>query len=357
MPTREPIDVLLVSPGTTAGWRRVDSDFTRLLTDLGLSVASATTEFRIARHLRRTMALTDLAEAAAMRRALGKALRRYRPRAIIYSSTQAAMLQPKRRLGGAGIRFDALTTVNRPGVLNFLQHLLEKRALRRVAVLLPSGMSPASRVPPALLADTRVVALPLSIDLPAETASQRQPIVLCYAGNPDKKCLDLIGRAWALANTGERRLVVTGIDPAAGSGFLAARSVPEPGRLEWAGAVAPGEFRALTSEAEVFLSASRFEDYGLAQLEALADGALLVTTPSPGPYEALAIARELEPRLVASNASPQAIARVLDAAFESSQPERAAYREHARGLVMPYARAELRSRVEREVLPILLPGS
>ena len=118
MATPEPIDVLLVSPGTTAGWRRVDSDFASLLTDLGLSVATATTEFRIARHLRKTMALTDLAEAAAMRRALGKALRRYRPRAIVYSSPQAAMLQSKRRLKGAGVRFDApiRQEAGRPGM-------------------------------------------------------------------------------------------------------------------------------------------------------------------------------------------------------------------------------------------------
>ena len=37
---------------------------------------------------------------------------------------------------------------------------------------------------------------------------------------------------------------------------------------------------------------------GMAQLEALADGCLLVTTPAPGPYAALPIARELDPRLV-----------------------------------------------------------
>ena len=66
---RTTVDVLLVSPGTTAGWRRLDAHAAAALRDLGLSVAVATSEFRIARHLRRTMQLTDLAEAAAMRRA------------------------------------------------------------------------------------------------------------------------------------------------------------------------------------------------------------------------------------------------------------------------------------------------
>jgi hypothetical protein len=239
-------------------------------------------------------------------------------------------------------------------VRNFLQHRLERRALQRVAVLLPSGMDAASRVPRSVLEQSRVVALPIAIEVPAAPAAERQPVAVCYAGNPDKKGLDLVVRAWSLARTQGRRLVVTGIDATRGRAFLAARSVPEPEGLEWAGSLEPERFRALTRTAEVFASASRFEDYGLAQLEALADGALLATNPSPGPYEALGLARELEPLLVAPDSSPQALARVVDLAFEASPPARAAYRERARALVAPYAPAELRSRVEREVLPLLL---
>jgi hypothetical protein len=58
------------------------------------------------------------------------------------------------------------------------------------------------------------------------------------------------------------------------------------------------EYRALVRRARVFVCAPRREDYGIAQLEALADGCLLVSTPAPGPYAALPIARMLDPRLV-----------------------------------------------------------
>ena len=74
----------------------------------------------------------------------------------------------------------------------------------------------------------------------------------------------------------------------------------------YAGLLAPGEegvrvvgrlsredYRALVRRARVFICAPRREDYGLAQLEALADGCQLVSTPSPGPYVALSIARRL----------------------------------------------------------------
>ena len=42
MAAREPIDVLLVSPGTTAGWRRADAELAAGFEQLGLSVATCT---------------------------------------------------------------------------------------------------------------------------------------------------------------------------------------------------------------------------------------------------------------------------------------------------------------------------
>jgi len=116
------------------------------------------------------------------------------------------------------------------------------------------------------------------------------------------------------------------------------------------------EHRALVARAEVYLSASRIEEYGVAQLEALAGGALLVTTPSAGPYEALPLSRRLEPALVAAERSPQALAEALRAALELPEPARAEYRERARMLVAPYSREELRRRLEQDVLPALLPA-
>ena len=70
------------------------------------------------------------------------------------------------------------------------------------------------------------------------------------------------------------------------------------GGVRFAGMLPRAEYRALLRRARVFVCAPRREDYGIAQLEALADGCVLVTTPSPGPYAALPLARELDARLV-----------------------------------------------------------
>jgi glycosyltransferase involved in cell wall biosynthesis len=354
--TREQVDVLFVSPGTTAGWRRADAALVDVLRELGVSVSLVRSEMRVARHFRRTMQLTDLAEAAAMRRALSRALRRTRPRAIVYSTTQSTMLQPAARLRGAAVRFDALAAVNRPGRANALQHRLERRALTRAALLLPWGLDPALRVPEDVRRRSRAVALPVAINTAPSAKGPRDPIAVTYAGNPDKKGLELVAEAWRLAAPEGRRLVVTGVDAAAGRAHLRDRGVTEPAGIEWAGMLPEKDHRTLIARAEIYLSASRIEEYGVAQLEALAAGALLVTTPSAGPYEALPLARRLEPGIVGADRSPQALSAALRTALELPEVARSAYRERARELVSPYSREELRRRLEREVLPSLLPN-
>jgi glycosyltransferase involved in cell wall biosynthesis len=348
------VDVLLVSPGTTAGWRRADAELADVLRELGVSVSVVRSDMRFARHFRRTMQLTDLAEAAAMRRAVSRALRHTEPRAILFSTTQATMLQPGTRLRGAAVRFDALAAQNRPGRANALQHGLERRALGLAAMLLPWGLDPAARVPEELVGTSRVVALPVAIG-PIPAADDREPVALTYAGNPDKKGLEIIAAAWCAAAPPGRRLIVTGIGAEAGRAYLRRHGVAEPSGLEWAGMLAEDEHRALLGRAELYVSASRIEEYGVAQLEALSAGALLVTTPSAGPYEALPLARQLEPDLVAAERTPEALADALRAAVDLTEDARANYRDGARELVAPYSRDELRRRLEDQVLPLLLP--
>jgi glycosyltransferase involved in cell wall biosynthesis len=347
------VDILLVSPGTTAGWRKADAQLVDLLESENLTVAVATSEFKIARHLRRTVPMTDLAEAAAMRRATTQALRAYEPRAILFSGSQTAMLQPRSRVARAGIRFDALAADNRPGRANTIQHLLERRALRRARALLPWGLDPARRMPERLLRTNGVVALPVPVVARGDVPDPKDPIVVCYAGNPHKKGLDLIAAAWPDIDVEDRRLMVTGIDADRGRAFLRSRDITEPPGLEWTGHLSEDAHRELQSRAEIFLSASRFEDYGIAQLEAPGMGALLVTTPSAGPYEVLPLARRLEPALVARDSSPDALSLALRAALEMPEPARRDYRARAAELLAPYSVEELRRRVREQVLPLL----
>jgi glycosyltransferase involved in cell wall biosynthesis len=121
--------------------------------------------------------------------------------------------------------------------------------------------------------------------------------------------------------------------------------VPGEG-VESAGLVSPQAFRALLRRARVYVTAPRREDYGLAQLEALAEGAILVTTPAPGPYAALTIASDLDPRLVSDD-----LAGALRAALQDPVP---GYAERAAQGLAPYRRAAVDRTVADELLPRLL---
>ena len=119
------------------------------------------------------------------------------------------------------------------------------------------------------------------------------------------------------------------------------------GTVRFAGLVPREEYRALLRRSRAFLSAPRREDYGIAQLEALADGCVLVTTPAPGPYVAAPIARRIDNRLVGPRL---AIRAALDA-------PRADYAERAAAALEPFSPAAVDRVVAEELLPRLLSGN
>ena len=91
-------------------------------------------------------------------------------------------------------------------------------------------------------------------------------------------------------------------------------------------------------------AAPRREDYGIAQLEALADGCQLVTTPAPGPYVALPIARELDERLVGEDLVRGAARRAGAAAARLR-------RARASVALAPFRRAAVDRLVAEQLLP------
>src|SRR5918998_289298 len=113
-------DVLLVSLGSTHGWRVADAALAASMERAGARVR--TVAAAPPRDVR-TFALPDLAGARAARRAAVKALREEEPRAIVYCTSTAALLAPR----PGAIRFDALAAGNRPGRHGVWQRPLEAR--------------------------------------------------------------------------------------------------------------------------------------------------------------------------------------------------------------------------------------
>src|SRR3954469_20872161 len=320
---RPDLDLLLVSLGGTLGLRAADDALVASLERAGAAVAVVR-----ARYPRewRTLAALELAWALNARRAAAEGLRAHRPRAVLYSTTTAALLAP----APGAIRFDAPAAGNRPGRHGIWQRPVERRRLATAPLLVPWSDGALAEAPDSA-ADAVVVPVPVS---PTPAQGPRDIAAVTYGANPSKKGLDRVLAAWRTARRPTEDLVVAGI---------AGRD--EPG-VRYAGMLARAEYRALLRRARVFLTAPRREDYGIAQLEALADGCLLVTNAAPGPYAALPLARELDARLVGED-----LGAAVRIALDDPLPD---YSARAAELLAPWRPEEVDRVVLEELLPRLL---
>jgi glycosyltransferase involved in cell wall biosynthesis len=322
-------DVLLVSLGGTAGLRAADAELAASLRRAGAEVATVSARRP---HEWRTFAAIELAWALNARRAARAGIAEHRPRAVLYSTTTAALLAP----APGAIRFDAPAAGNRPGRHGAWQRPVEARRFVAAPLLVPWSPGALEEAPPTR-APAVVVPVPVAPSGKPSPPTPRDLAAVTYGANPSKKGLDRVLAAWRAARRGDEQLVVAGV-----------AGPDEPG-VRYAGMLPAAEYRALLRRARVFVCAPRREDYGIAQLEALADGCTLVTTPSPGPYAALPLARELDPRLVSDD-----LAGALRAALDAPAP---GYAERAAERLRPWAPAGVDRVVAEALLPRLLETS
>lgn len=307
-------DVLIVSLGSTGGWRASDAELAASMQRAGAAavVATAAPQPDV-----RTFALTDLAWARAARAAARRGIADHAPRAIVYSSTTAALLWPR----PGAIRFDTLARESRPGRHGIWQRPVERRRLAQAPLLVP--MTP----------DQPGVCVRIPVE-PSGAAAERDVAAVAYAADPVKRRLDLLLAAWDAARGAGEELVVTGIDGADRDG------------VRFAGQMEAEDFRALLRRARAFVAAPLREDYGIAPLQALADGCVVVTTPAAGPYPALGIVRGIDERLVTDDLA-SGIRTALD------DPP-AGFAARAADALAPFRREAVDRTVADELLPRLL---
>jgi hypothetical protein len=320
-------DILVVRNQGTTGWGAAARELIAAFERAGAVVASVGTgpTPRV-----RTFMLTDLAQARAARRAATPAIAELGPRAIVYCSITSALLWP----APGAIWLDTLCAENRPGRHGVWQRVVERKRIAQAPLLLL--MSPRSLAP----VNGRVHADSVLVPVPVERSGPvgaRDILALTYAGDPVKRRLDYILDAWARARRPGEKLVVAGID-----------GLPRAEGIEAVGRLAADEYRALLRRTRAFVAAPTREDYGIAPLEALADGCQLVTTPAPGPYPALELARRLDPRLVGED-----LARAIRFALDDPSP---GYAERASALIAPFSHDALDTTVSERVLPRLVPA-
>jgi glycosyltransferase involved in cell wall biosynthesis len=406
MDRRRAADVLIVSLGSTAGLRRADDELADSMRRAGASVARACAEPPAPLP---TLMLTDLAWARAARATAGKMLAQLHGAvAVIYSSTTAALLWPRpgairfdavsraNRPGRHGLwqrPLERRRLAQAPLWLPWSEGALlelpapprpEKTIVLPVPIAASTPDTPArdtaardtpardtsardtpapdtpARDTPApdtpapdtsalgAWAGSRADADPANGEPPAGSRT-RDIAAITYAANPSKKGLDRVLSAWRRVRAARRAWTAEELVVAGASARELERAgliVPNEAGVRAVGSLAAEDYRALLRRARVFVCAPRREDFGIAQLEALADGCLLVTNAAPGPYAALPIARTLDPRLVGEDLTGSLLTALDDPAT--------GYAERARVALAPFRREAIDRLVARELLPRLL---
>ena len=329
-------DVLVVSAGNTAGWRAAAIELTASFARAGAAVEMVSAE---PSPPVRTFALTDFMEARAAREAARHGIDAHDPRAIVYCSITAALLWP----APGAIFLDSIAAENRPGRHGVWQRRVERRRLHQSPLVLAwTRRSLDSLKGPR----PEMVVTPVPVEVAPASRGTRDLPAVTYAGDPVKRRLATVLDAWARARRADERLVVAGLSEGARQRVPGLDSRLGREGVELAGRLDPKGFRELLGRARVLIAAPRFEDYGIAALEALACGCMLVSTPSPGPYPALELARELDPRLVDDD-----LAGAIRLALDHPVP---GYAERAGHLLEPFSREALDRAVGEDVLSRLL---
>jgi hypothetical protein len=346
------LDLLQVSLGTTHGLRVSDAWFARFAEQAGLTVETVAVRIGLMDRLRRGYPINDLVEALAARRATYAAVRRLGPRAVVFSTTTTSLLAPD--LGRPyAVRLDAPAALNRPGLRNALLHTLERRSLAGATLVLPTSAAAERALPPG--SAPAVVVPPPVVVQQVDFESVREPVAVGYTPDPKAKGLDILCGAWRAANVpADARLEVFGIEPERARRHLRRAGISEPDNVVWRGLVSAEEFHAALGRCRMFLTSARWEDFGMAQLEALALGALLVCAPARGPFEAGAIARRLKPELVAADQTLDALSGSISSAFALDDRQLGAYRAQAARMLGPYRADAVARTIAERVLPKLL---
>jgi glycosyltransferase involved in cell wall biosynthesis len=184
------------------------------------------------------------------------------------------------------------------------------------------------------------VRVPIPIE-PIEGAAERDIDAVAYASWPMKRGLEVICSAWPGG-----RLVIGGADRAKGVAWLRRNGVAEPPGIEWAGELPREKWLDRVRRARVFVDASRWEDFGIAPMEALAAGTPVVTLGAES--EALPLLRELDPRLVTRE---EGFTDAIRAGLAMGEDERADYARRASELLAPYREDAIARVVAEDVLP------
>jgi glycosyltransferase involved in cell wall biosynthesis len=344
----EKIDYLIVAENASIGQITYTEQRKRMLEDLGYSVkivCFAKLEIRIT--------LDFLKYAYIHKKNLEKYLKSVTPEVIEFCRPATVILQNKNTI----MKFKTIVSFDLPFGVNAshfgsrILHYLEKKKCHEVDMVISS-----TRYGKQFLTDQygieagKIVRIPYAVDLREVTKYQLTDdnFAISYCSRPWIKGLDILVKAWSECHS-TKRLVITGINKKDAMLYLKKKKVKIGDNIEFAGVLPREKHLSILAKSSFFISPARFEEFGIAILEALSYGKPVVSTPTIGPPEFL---REIDKNLISASFSPVDLANTIEYVEEHTGDEKLT--KDIEKYVDDYNYSNIRERLKKDVLDVLL---
>jgi glycosyltransferase involved in cell wall biosynthesis len=320
--TMEQVDYLLVVENATPGQQAYSLQRRRMLEELGFSTkvlcflkdgdSKKQRSISFIGSIRHEKIFYHLKTAALYKRELSSSLNHVKPRVIEFFSPNTLILQ--RNLGNV----KTVVSFDLPfGVKSFrgtwLLQILEKKKFGNADLILPwTRFGKNFLIKEYGLESDKIEQIPFALEDGnlggIKMSDGGFAISYCSKGMMRRKGLDILIKAWNMVGF-DKRLIVTGVDMESASNFLGDMSLKIPSNVEFTGMLSHDDYLKTLAASSFFISASRWEDFGIAVLEALSLGKPVVSTPTIGPSELL---RDIDENLISPSFSPGDLASSIE---------------------------------------------
>ena len=343
----EKIDYLIVAENSTAGQKAYNNQRKRMLEELGYSVESVSFSIPTVR-----LTLDFLRVAYVYKKNLEQYLKGVKPEVIEFYCPATIILQNKKIIE----KYKTIASFDLPFGVNIwhfgstILHHLENKSYHDVDLILSlTKYGKRFLIDKYGIEEEKIIRIPYTLhpnEMVYKIADDGFAISYC-SKEMRRKGLDILIKAWIMLHE-NKKLVVTGVNKEDAVLYLKKKSIKIPDNIEFAGVMTREGYLSKLARSGFYISAARFEDFGIAVLEALSYGKPVAATPTFGPSEFL---REIDKNLISASFSPVDLANTIKYIEEHTGDEK--MKKDIEKHVDNYNYSNIKERLKKDVLDVL----
>lgn len=341
------VDYLIVAENSSAGQKMYTKQRKRMLEELGYSVEPVSFSIPTVR-----ITLDFLRVAYAYKKNLEQYLKGVKPEVIEFCCPATIILQNKKIIKKYKtiVSFDLPFGVNIWHFGSTILHYLEKKKYHDVDMVISwTKYGKRFLIDKYGIEEEKIIRIPYTLhpdEVVYKIADDGFAISYC-SREMRRKGLDILVKAWSMIHK-NKKLVVAGVNEEDAALYLKKKSIKIRDNIEFAGMLMREEYLSMLAKSSFFISAARFEDFGIAVLEALSYGKPVAATPTIGPSEFL---REIDKNLISASLSPVDLANTIEYIEEHTGDEKLT--KDIEKYVDSYNYSNIKERLKKDVLDVL----